>query len=374
MKIGYDGKFLWEGSYGGKSGHNVHAMEMLLEMMNLDKENDFFVYMIEHDAKLPKQENFKQVVLPIQPKSSFVRNLVSYSMELRRRPIDVLMSYSTLPCFLSCKTVLLLADIFWIVYPEFLPKKLRIPRTWALKNSVKNADKIVTTTEFSKKEIMRHMNVPEKKISVAPHGVRNRFKKAVPAEKIEQVQAKYAIQGEYILSVNDIHPRKNLDGLVDAFFRLKYKYQIPHKLVFVGRALWPYPAFFNKVENSKYKSSVIFPGYVAEEDISSLYHGASLFVYSSFYEGWGLQVHEAMSAKIPVAVSKDSSMSEIGGDAIIEFDPHDTTDMSEVIYRILDNPTLQEEMIQKGLNQVEKFSWEASARLTLDICREVYGK
>ena len=140
----------------------------------------------------------------------------------------------------------------------------------------------------------------------------------------------------------------------------------------VGRALWPYPDFFDKVENSRHKPDVIFPGYVAAEDISPLYHGASLFVYSSFYEGWGLQVHEAMSARVPVAVSRGSSMAEIGGDAVIEFDPHDITEISETMYRVLDNSTLQKEMIRKGLEQVEKYSWEIATRQTLDVCKEVY--
>ena len=227
MKIGFDGKFLWEGSHGGKSGHSVHAMETLLELMHLDKENQFIIYLPERDAKIPKQKNFQEVVLPLQPKNSFVRNLVSYPVELRRNPIDVLMSWTTVPCFIRCKTVLLLADIFWFVYPEFLPSKLRWPRIAALKHSVKRADKIITTTEFSKNEIIHHLKVPEGKIEVIGHGVRNHFKETVPPEKIEEVKAKYGIQGDYILSINDIHPRKNLDGLADAFFRLKDQYQIP---------------------------------------------------------------------------------------------------------------------------------------------------
>jgi glycosyltransferase involved in cell wall biosynthesis len=372
VKIGFDGKFLWEGSYGGKSGHSIHAMETLLEFMRLDKANQFNVYLPEQVSQIPKQKNFHEVVLPLKSKNSFVRNLASYPMELSRNPIDVLMSWSTVPCFIHCKTVLLLADIFWIVYPEFLPSKLRWPRIVSLKYSVKRADKIITTTEFSKQEIIHHLNVPDEKIKVIGHGVRAHFKDAISPEKIEETKAKYGIQGEYILSINDIHPRKNLDGLVDAFFLLKDHYQIPHKLVLVGRALWSYPELFDKVEKSKYKSDVIFPGYVAAEDISTFYHGATMFVYCSFYEGWGLQVHEAMSASVPVVVSRGSSMAEIGGEAALDFDPFDITEMSETIYRVLDSSPLREEMIQKGLDQIKKYSWETVSQQTLDICRKVY--
>ena len=372
MKIGYDAKYLWQGKkHSAKTGHGVHALELLRHLMLVDSENEYSVYLIEEYPDLPFNKNFHPTLLNPSAQSSILRNLYAYPIELLRNPVDLLFSFTAIPCFTRCKTVLHFADIFWIAHPEWTPKGYSIPITLSTKSSAKKADKIITTTEFSKKEIMHHLNVPEKKIEVVPHGVRNVFKKKVPPERIKQVKDRHGIQGEYILSINDIHPRKNLHGLVDAFFQLKDKYQIPHKLVFVGRSLLPYPEFFGKIENSRHKADVIFPGYVATDEIGPLYHGASLFVYASFYEGWGLQVHEAMSAGVPVAVSHKSTMVEIGGGAVVEFDPHNSADMSEAIYRVLDSSTLQEEMIRKGLAQVEKFTWEDTARQFLEIFKKV---
>ncbi|NIP99315.1 MAG: glycosyltransferase, partial [Nitrospinaceae bacterium] len=144
-----------------------------------------------------------------------------------------------------------------------------------------------------------------------------------------------------------IHPRKNLDHLVQAFCRLKEKEHLDHQLVLVGRTLWDYPSFFKGIENSKFKNDIILPGYVASEDIPALYQGASLFVYPSFYEGWGLQTHEAMSSGIPLAISNSSTLPEVSGDAAISFDPYDIDDMSRAIFKILDNPKLQKELVDK---------------------------
>ena len=372
VRIGYDGKFFWKDArFGSKSGHGVVALDLLRNMLALDRESSYTVYLIAPDADLPRQNNVEYVVLPALARSSALRNLIAYPRELGRRPVDVMLSHTTLPAFLRCRTVLLLADIFWVANPQWLPRRFAVPRTLAVRASVKRADRIVTTTEFSKREIVRYLNVPEERIDVVPLGIRETLNARLSPDAIDRVRAKYGIARDFILSINDIHPRKNLVGLIRAYNRARATSGFPHQLVFVGRTLWKYPEFFATINESPYRDDILLPGYVPTEDIPAFYQGAALFVYPSFYEGWGLQVHEAMCAGTPLAIADNSTLSEIAGGAAAEFDPHDVDEMAESIRRVLESAELRAAMVAKGLEQVKQFSWKRTARRTLEICREL---
>jgi glycosyltransferase involved in cell wall biosynthesis len=375
MKIGYDAKYIWQDeTYCGKSGYGVMGEEILRNIMKVDDENEYTVYLIEENSKLPGKPNFqfKTLSSPLN-KSNLLRNIFPVPAELRRHPVDLFFTFTTTPWWVKCKIVLFISDIFWIAHPEWLPKKIVIPATIATRISLKRADQIITPTEFSKREIVRLMGVPEDKVTVSYHGIRPQYLEREDPQFIEQVKKEYGIEGNYILSINDIHPRKNMEGLVDAFCHLKEKEGIDHKLVLVGRSLWPYPSLFKKIEKSPFKKDIFLPGYIPSAHVRPLYQGASLFVYSSFYEGWGLQVHEAMCSGIPVAISNSSTLPEISGDAAVEFDPHDSQDMARAIFKVLDDPQLQKEMIRKGLEEVKKYSWEKCAREIVDVIGKVHG-
>lgn len=372
VTIGFDGKFLWNGNpFGARSGHGVHARRMLEEMLALRPADHFRIYAMDEDIGVARTENCEVVTLPAYAKSSLLRNLIAYPIELTRRKIDVLLAFSTLPAYAPCKTALLLADIFWLANPGWLPPHIALPRTLALKSSVRRADRIVTTTQFSKREIMRILDVREEKISVVPHGVRSEFAQRLPDEEVEATLARHAVSRPYLLSLNDIHPRKNLEGLVEAFERFKRRSGAPHRLVVAGRSLWPYPAFDERISQSPFRDDIVRLGYVPSDDLQALYQGADLFVYPSFYEGWGLQVHEAMIAGTPVAVADNTTLPEVAGDAALTFNPHDVDDMSRCIERILSDSALRESLVARGHQRVKAFSWRDAAEQTLAVCDEL---
>jgi glycosyltransferase involved in cell wall biosynthesis len=215
---------------------------------------------------------------------------------------------------------------------------------------------------------MRILRVPSEKIVVVPHGVRTEFSARLPTERISDLRARYQLGQHYILSLNDIHPRKNLEGLVEAFGRLKSRSGLPHKLVIAGRNLWPYREFYRRVESSQFTDDIKVLGYVRSDDVLALYQGADLFVYPSFYEGWGLQVHEAMMAGVPVTVANNTTLPEIAGDAADTFDPHDVDDMSRSIERMLSDSALRDTLVARGLERVKRYSWSKAAEATLAVC------
>jgi glycosyltransferase involved in cell wall biosynthesis len=375
LTVGFDGKFLWEGqSFGSRSGHGVHARFLLEAMLECCPRGLVRPYLIGDGSAIERRPNCQPILLPRYARNSTLRNLIAYPVELTRRPVDVLLAFSTLPAYTPCRTVLLLADVFWLAHPGWLPPHIAWPRTLAVRSSVRRADRIVTTTEFSRHEITRILHVPPEKIVVVPLGVRTEFAERLSSEKIVEVLTRYNIEQPYVLSLNDIHPRKNIDGLVAAFGVLKERSGLPHQLVVAGRSLWPYPEFTRRVEESRFAGAIKALGYVSTEDVLALYQGADLYVYPSFYEGWGLQVHEAMMAGVPVAVARDTSMSEIAGDAADTFDPHDVDDMSRSMERILTDPALRNRLIARGFEQVRRYSWREAAETTLRICAGLGGR
>jgi glycosyltransferase involved in cell wall biosynthesis len=372
LTLGYDGKFLWRGNnFGSRSGQGLHSRRLLQEMLECQPKVQFKIYALDDDLGIDRRPNCQVVTFPGYAKSSLLRNAVAYPIELRRRPIDVLMAYSTLPAYAPCKTVLLLADIFWLAHPGWLPWHIALPRTLATRSSVKRADRIVTTTEFSKREIIRILEVPAEKIVVVPHGVRGEFAERLSEERKSQVRARYGLGPRYILSLNDIHPRKNLEGLVQAFGDLKSRTGLPHQLVIAGRPLWPYPEFYRRVKSSAFADDIKVLGYVSSEDVLALYQAANAFVYPSFYEGWGLQVHEAMIAGVPVTVANNTTMPEIAGDAADSFDPYNIDDMSRSMERVLTDQTLRDTLIARAFEQVKRYSWRDAAESTLAVCASV---
>jgi alpha-1,3-rhamnosyl/mannosyltransferase len=370
--LGYDGKFLWTSAkYGSHSGTGVHARELLKELLECRPDWRFKVYALDDRIGVDARPNAEVLALPRYARSSLLRNLLAYPLALRRHPVDVLLSYFTLPADAPTKTILLLADVFWMANPGWLPAHIAIPRTLAARRSCARADRIITTTEFSRREIMRLLGVPGTKIDVVPHGVRTEFARRESDSKIAELRAQYELGDRYILSVNDIHPRKNLDGLVEAFNRLKGRARVPHRLAIAGKSLWSYPEFHRRVETSPFADDIRVLGYVPSEDLLALYQSADLFVYPSFYEGWGLQVHEAMIAGAPVAVANNSSMVEIAGDAADAFDPYDANDMSRCMERILTDPARRDVLIARGYQRVKQYSWRKAAEATIAICEKL---
>lgn len=367
-RIGYDGKFLSQDMrFSSHSGYGVVARHLLREMLQCWPQERFTVYRASGAAHC-RRADCDAVALRPWARNPWLRNLIAYPIALQRHPVDVLVAYTTRPAYAGCKTVLLLSDIFWLANPAWLPRHLAAPRTLATRRSVSRADRIVTPTEFSRREIMRLLGVPAEKIVVIPHGVRSEFAAPVSAETISQLRARFDIGPQYILSLNDIHPRKNLAGLVEAFGRLKARTGLRHRLVIAGRQLWDYPEFHRCVATSGFADDIRIIGYLPSQDLPALYRGADLFVYPSFYEGWGLQVHEAMIAGVPVAGADNTSLPEIAGGAADTFDPHDPEEMSRSMERILTDPAWCSELIARGSEQVRRYSWRQAAEDILALC------
>jgi glycosyltransferase involved in cell wall biosynthesis len=277
-----------------------------------------------------------------------------------------------LPFGVTGKKIVTVHDMTYKAYPETLPFMIKLLLNWKLGSSCKRADKIVTVSEFSKAEIIKYFHIEPDKIVVVPSAVDNKWYFPVSdTESIIRCKNKYAIPGEYYLYVGTIEPRKNIEGLIDAYYRLKQKRPEVPKLVIAGKKGWLYDAVFKKVEALHIKNDVLFLGYIANEDISPVICGALAFVYPSLYEGFGLPPLEAMACGVPVLTSNRASLPEVVGDAAITVDPLHIDEMAAAMERLFTDKKLREELSRKGLEQAKKFSWETAASKTIKLYEEL---
>ena len=222
---------------------------------------------------------------------------------------------------------------------------------------------------------MRLYRVPEGKIEVIYEGISSEISNfqfpisnKIPNPKYQN--SKYEILNtKYLLFIGRLEERKNIVGIIKAFEILKEKYKIPHKLVLAGKFGFGAESIKNKIENSQYREDIILPGYVSDEEKFELLKNAEVFLFPTFYEGFGLPILEAQSVGTPVVTSNISSMPEVTGGSAILVDPKDTNAIAEAVQKLISDESHKNDIIEKGLENVKRFSWEKCAREVSDIIK-----
>jgi glycosyltransferase involved in cell wall biosynthesis len=249
----------------------------------------------------------------------------------------------------------------------------RLYMRWSIKRSCKWAKKIIAVSKNTKKDLMELYKVPEKKIEVIYEGVSENFKTQISKLKTitqnSKFNTKYLPTGQagqisdtkYLLFIGRLEKRKNIEGIISAFEILKEKYNIPHSLVLAGSPGYGYESSKLKVQNSKFKNDIIEMGYVSEEEKFSLIENADVFLFPTFYEGFGLPILEAQAQGVPVVTSNVSSMPEVGGDSVAYSTPSEPISIADSIYKIISDENFRNDLIKKGNENVKKFSWEKCA-------------
>lgn len=274
------------------------------------------------------------------------------------------------PPHVDGKVITTVYDMTYMRCPETMEQKnlRRIER--GIQYSVARSDHIVTISEFSKRELVQLLGVPDQKVSVvysAPTASGATVDHVAVLERLR-------ILKPYILYVGTIEPRKNLARLIKAFDRLKKVHGIPHQLVLAGGNGWKSEGIYYAVDKASAKAAVRFTGYVTQAEKNALYQNADVFCFPSLYEGFGMPPLEAMVAGCPVVCANAASLPEVMGDAARLVDPMDEADIAEGLWQVLSDGAYAAALIQKGYAQNKKFTWDASARRLTEICKMVVGE
>ena len=293
---------------------------------------------------------------------------------LREHEVDVYHGVCNfeLPLRKVCRYVVTIHDLVPLFFPKSVPKKHLLFFRIFMKRVAHTADLIVTDSEHSKHDIIRHLRVPEEKIRVIYLGYDPPQKQDHDPQRAQALLRTFGITKPYLLFVGAIEPKKNLERLVEAFQMLRAKYARGNELqlVLAGGESWLAAGLHRKVRELQLERQVIFTGFVPDEDLAVLYKKAETFVFPSIYEGFGLPVLEAMSCGTPVVTSNVSSLPEIAGDAGMLVDPYHPKSICEGILRVLEDRSKREEMIRFGDRQAQRFSWRKSAEKTWQVYEE----
>ena len=221
------------------------------------------------------------------------------------------------------------------------------------------ADRFLAVSEFTKREMVDILHIPPEKIAVVPCACSSEMRPVADPAALVGLREKYRLPERFVLFVGNFNPRKNLERLIRAFDRAKGEGLI-HHLVIAGEQGWKFDrtAALRGIRHSR---DIHFTGYVPDGDMPTLYSAAELFAFPTLYEGFGIPVLEAQACGTPVLTSNGSSLPEVGGEGAVYVDPYDTEGICAGMRHVLDNPEIAQQLVQKGLANVQRFSWQASA-------------
>lgn len=269
-------------------------------------------------------------------------------------------------------TVLTVHDLIFKLFPEY-HKKLNY---WYLNAAMplycRKADAIITVSQASKRDIVKHYQIDPAKIHVVYEAPSSLFKPVPPAE-VTLIRQTYRLPKRYLIHLSTIEPRKNLTRFLDVLLALRRTYPTL-SLVLAGGKGWLYDDFFAKIETLGLQDAVQVLGWVPDQDLPAILAGAELAVHPSLYEGFGLPLLEHMASGQVVASSNASSLPEVGGEAAAYFDPTNVEEITAVIHRLLSNQDEYKHRQQLGFEQVKKFSWQRAAKETIAIYDELLKK
>lgn len=279
-------------------------------------------------------------------------------------------NYSVYPCNKSLKVVNIY-DLSFIKYPQYIDNVVKTYNK-RIKTCLQWTDLILTISESSKKDIVEYLEVLPEKVHVTPLASRyypDYLLNQAVNESEKSIDYNFSVP--YLLFVSTLEPRKNITTLIAAFNYLKQKYKLEHHLVLIGQKGWQYEPIFQAIASSPYQDCIHHLNYLSDELVALFYSKADVFVYPSHYEGFGLPVLEAMTLGAPVVTSNTSSLPEVAGDAAILVDPNDVISLAEAILNVISDRQLRTNLIAKGKARANLYSWERTAKETLQAYRSL---
>jgi glycosyltransferase involved in cell wall biosynthesis len=350
-------------------GTRVYIRNMLKNFGLLDKEDHFLIYHgSEFNPELSFEvfENYKIKKL----KCPFYWTQTRFALEMLREKPEVLwMPMHSLPYLRSkrTKTIVTIHDLAFKFFPDHFPKKDLRRLNWFTDYAVRNADKLIAISHSTKNDILKlYSGIEEDRIKVIYHGYdKELFNTNVLPERVKKTISKFKIQNsKFIIYVGALQPRKNLNVLVDAFESLKHDEAYKDLgLVIAGDLGWMYEDFLTRTKNV---AGITVTEKFKTEDLPALLSGAQAFVLPSLYEGFGMPALEAMACGVPVIAADNSSLGEILKGSGVLYKPNNANELAKSLRQVLGNATLQNQLKEKGLERARQFSWEKSARETLE--------
>lgn len=380
MTIGIDLRVL---AKGARSGIEEYTINLLSRLLSLDKNIKFKLFYnafnqaeLDYDwLKMPNVE-LKKFRFPnrfvFDPAAKFLK-LPKIDKLLGGCDIFFVPHFLLAPVSKNCRKAVTFHDLSFEYFPEFFSWRKRFwHASLAPRARVLEADKIIAVSQSTKNDLVDLYGAPAEPINVIYSGIGGEFKQ-MPKKDCQAVARKYNLPESFILYFGTIEPRKNLVGLIEAYgiFRAKLLVSdtnsLAPALVLAGSKGWLCNEIFAAAKRSLYAKDIKFIGFVAPQDKPQLFNLASLFVYPSFFEGFGFPPLEAMACGVPTITSHTSSFPEVVGDSALMVDPYNFGEIAWAMKEVLRDDNLKNDLILNGLERVKNFSWDKCARETLEF-------
>jgi glycosyltransferase involved in cell wall biosynthesis len=363
------------------SGIGHYTLELLYALDRLvDNRPDIQITLGVYFRKIKKIKgykfrNFKYKRTPFSLRTNNalkIRGIQPFYDLLFGKHIYFFPNYTSWPLLFS-KSASVIYDLSFEHFPQYVEPRNQKFLSDNVRKSVERSSAIVTISTNSQTEITDFYEVDRNKIHIIYPGIDQSTLFRWPNDKVEQIKAKYGIHGKYILFVGNIEPRKNLKGLLLAYEKLNKKIRNEYSMLLIGARGWLDDEIFEIIQRLRIGGNFIQQPneYVEDKDRAALYSGASLFVYPSLYEGFGIPPLEAMACGVPAITSNNSSLPEAVGDAAIKVDAGSVSELSSAIENALLDEDLRTKLFKKGHVQVKKFSWDKEAAKLLDMFESI---
>jgi glycosyltransferase involved in cell wall biosynthesis len=356
-------------------GIGTYVRNLVRALARVDAENRYVLLVrpADKEALPPLPENFRTVIESSPVYSP--RELVALSWRLFRLRLDLYhATHYVLPAVVPSRVVVTIHDIIHLLYPEFLPSGLAfLYAQRMIHRSLTRGDRIIAVSQNTKNDLMEYFDVDGKKIQVVYNGVEERFRARLPEEEIDRQLAAAGISRPYLLFVGNPKPHKNLDNVVQAYARARRMAQFDVPLVCVGAKSGADSKIRQRAQYLGLADRVHLLGHVADELLPAIYQGATLFLYPTLYEGFGLPVVEAMASGVAVITSNTSALKEIAEGYAHLVDPLDVDGMAKAIANAMSDGDRRAALAKLGQRRAEDFRWEETAKKTLEIYRAALG-
>src|SRR5437868_2021075 len=352
------------------TGNEVYVRSLLNALATQLHDNELIAYVSGDSAAASMPANLRTRRVATNP---FIRLGFQMAMRCREDRPDLLHVQYTAPLGCPVPVVVSVHDVSFLEHPEYFTRDRAMQLQFTVRRTVYRAAKILTGSEFSKWSILKvYGDLAEDKVVVVPNAAASEFRPISREAAAATVQQRFSLAAPFLLSVGDLQPRKNQIGLIRAFGRMVRAYpQLKHHLVLAGKETWFADQVHKAARDSGVADRIRFCGFVSDGDLLQLYNACDLFVFPSFYEGFGLPALEAMACGRAVVCSRTTALPEVVDGAAILFDPFSADEMVRAIADLLLDAELLARMERLGLQRAAHFSWQKTAQRTLEVFHDV---
>jgi glycosyltransferase involved in cell wall biosynthesis len=355
-----------------RQGIGLYTLNLLDNLFRIDTQNNYYLFYKNLNFwDRYKQPNVHQVLVKVP--SKLLWDQVSMPFMVKKYKLDILFNTKfTVPLLTSCPSAMVMHGSEWYIFPQnYTYLDIKYVKFF-MPLYLKKAKMTISVSDRAKFDMVKYAKGDPEKFRTIYLAYNDRFSVIKDKEILQATKDKYDLPDKFILFVGKIYPGKNIDTLVKAFSKIADK--VPHKLLLVGGFRWKYDIVFQLIEQLGLKDKIVFKEWVAPEELPAFYNLADVFAFPSIYESCPAPPWEAMACGCPVVTTDTGGTPEVVGDAALYVKPDNPDMIGDALFRAITDEKTRLDLIQKGFNQIKKFSWEKTAVETLEVFEKIYSE